>query len=179
MFRTCLGILSHNSNMRKSQFHMGNADKSAERLDVLKEGVKMTPGKRVSRHRSLARDMSHKVIALEVKVVDRYMPDKLLLFCMNLLDKRVPSKVKSAVVDSIGKYVPDKIRASALIAADEYVPDDVANSRKICAVVAGIAKYIPEKIIPTNSAERWEKLRVRFHIPTLIEGTQPWGPSLN
>ena len=133
----------------------------------------MTPVKGVRRRRSAARSISHKVIALEVKVVDSYVPARLLLFYLNLLDKRVPPKVKSAVVDGVGKYVPDKIRAAALTAADDYVPDDVANSWKICAVIAGIGKYVPEKIIPTQSVETWEKLRVKFHIPTVIEGTQP------
>jgi len=147
---------------------ISKADKASS-----KERVKMAPVKEIRRRRSPARSISHKVIALEVKVVDSYVPARLLLFYLNLLDKRVPPKVKSAVVDGVGKYVPDKIRAAALTAADDYVPDDVANSWKICAVIAGIGKYVPEKIIPTQSAETWEKLRVKFHIPTVIEGTQP------
>ena len=128
----------------------------------------MTSVEGVRRRGSPARDISHKMIALEVKVVDTYVPAGLLLFYLNLLDKRVPSKVKSAVVDGVGRYVPDKIRAAALTAADDYVPDDVANSWKICAVIAGIGKYVPERMIPTQSAETWENLRVKYHIPTLI-----------
>jgi len=133
----------------------------------------MTPVKGVRRRRSPARKISHKVIAMEVKVVDSYVPARLLLFYLNLLDKRVPPKVKTAVIDGVGKYVPDKIRAAALTAADDYVPDDVANSWKICAVIAGIGKYVPEKIIPKQSAETWENLRVKYHIPTVIEKTKP------
>ena len=110
---------------------------------------------------------------MEAKVVDSYVPARLLLFYLNLLDKRVPPKVKSAVVDGVGKYVPGKIRAAALTAADEYVPDDVANSWKICAVIAVIGKYVPEKVIPTQSTETWENLKVKYHIPTLIDKTQP------
>ena len=113
------------------------------------------------------------MLALEAKVVDSYVPARLLLFYLNLLDKRVPPKVKSAVVDGVGKYVPGKIRAAALTAADDYVPDDVANSWKICAVIAAIGKYVPEKVIPTQSAETWDKLRVKYHIPTLIQRTPP------
>ena len=133
----------------------------------------MAPVKGVRRRRSPAKTVSHKVLALETKVVDSYVPARLLLFYLNLLDKRVPPRVKSAVVDGVGKYVPDKIRAAALTAADDYVPDDVANSWKICAVIAAIGKYIPERVVPAQSAETWENLRVKYHIPTLVERTPP------
>jgi hypothetical protein len=132
----------------------------------------MAPVKEVRRHRSPARNISHKVIALEVKAVNVFVPRRLLLFYVNLLDRRVPPKVKTSIVDGIGKLSED-VRASLLAVADEYVPQDVDNSWKFCAVVAGICKYIPEKIIPAQSTETWDKLRVRFHIPTVIEGTQP------
>jgi hypothetical protein len=147
---------------------MSRADKP-----ISEEGVTMAPAKEARRRRSPAKEISHKVIALEVKVVDSYVPARLLLFYLNLLDKRVPPKVKTAVVDGVGKYVPGKIRAAALRAADDYVPDDVANSWKICAVIAGIGKYVPEKIIPAQAAETWESLRVKYHIPTVIEKTKP------
>jgi hypothetical protein len=131
----------------------------------------MAPEKEVRRHRSPARNICHKVIALEVKAVNAFVPRRVLLFYVNLLDRRVPPKVKTSIVDGIGKLSED-VRASLLAVADEYVPQDVDNSWKFCAVVAGICKYIPEKIIPTQSAETWDKLRVRFHIPTVVEGTQ-------
>ena len=132
----------------------------------------MAPTKTASRRRSSIRSVSHKVIALEVKAVNAFVPRRLLLFYVNLLDRRVPPKVKTSIVDGIGKLSED-VRVSLLAVADEYVQQDVDNSWKFCAVVAGICKYIPEKIIPTQSAETWENLRVRFHIPTVIEGTQP------
>src|SRR5512137_1402834 len=119
--------------------------------------------------RSSIRDLSHKVIALEVKAVNACVPRRLLLFYLNFLDRRIPPKVKTSIVDGIGK-LPEDVRASLLVVADEYVPQDVDNSWKFCAVVAGVCKYIPEKIIPKQSAETWDNLRVRFHIPTLIEG---------
>ncbi|MDM7998901.1 MAG: hypothetical protein QUS33_02580 [Dehalococcoidia bacterium] len=122
--------------------------------------------------------LSHRLIAWEVKAVNAYVPRRLLLFCVNVLDRRVPPKVKTSVTDGIG-WLPEDIRASILRVADEYVPQDVDNSWKFCSVVAGICKYIPEKIIPMCSFERWEKIRARYHIPTLIDGTQPRGPSLN
>jgi len=133
----------------------------------------MPPVNKGRRRESPARKVSHKVIVLEVKLVDSYVPARLLLFYLNLLDKRVPPKLKTAVVDGVGKYVPEKVRAAALTAADDYVPDDVANSWKICAVIAGIGKYVPEKIIPTQSAETWANLRTKYSIPTLIEKKKP------
>jgi hypothetical protein len=143
---------------------MSRADKP-----ISEQGAKTTPARGAGRRRSRARKISHKVIALEVKVVDSYVPARLLLFYLNLLDKRVPPKVKTAVVDGVGKYVPERIRAAALKVADDFVPDDVANSWKICAVIAGIGKYVPEKVIPKQSAETWENLRVKYHIPTVVE----------
>jgi hypothetical protein len=129
----------------------------------------MAPVKEARGRRSPARDFCHKVIGLEVKAVNAFVPRRLLLFYLNFLDRRVPPKVKTSIVDGIGK-LPEDVRASLLVVADEYVPQDVDNSWKFCAVVAGICKYIPEKIIPTQSAETWDNLRVRFHIPTVIEG---------
>ena len=138
----------------------------------------MAPTEKAARRRLAIRSVSHKVIALEVRAVNAYVPRRLLLFYVNLLDRRVPPKVKTSIVDGIGK-LPEDVRTSLLAVADEYVPQDVDNSWKFCSVVAGICKYIPERIIPMCSAERWERLRGRYHIPTLIGGTQPRGPSLN
>jgi hypothetical protein len=138
----------------------------------------MTPTKAASKRKSSIRSLSHRVIALEVRAVNAYVPRRLLLFYVNLLDRRVPPKIKTSIVDSIGR-LPEDVRTSILRVADEYVPQDVDNSWKFCSVVAGICKYIPERIIPMRAAEKWEKLRGRYHIPTLIDGTQPRGPSLN
>jgi len=126
----------------------------------------------------LVRGVSHKVIALGVRVVDACAPPRLLLFGVHLVDRRVPLGVKISIADGVGK-LPEDVRVSLLVVADEYVPQNVDNSWKFCSVIAAICKYIPERIIPMCSAERWERLRVRYHIPTLIEGTQPRGPSLN
>lgn len=124
------------------------------------------------------RDISHRVIALEVRAVDAWVPRRLLLFSMDAVDRRVPPKIKTSIVERIGR-LPEKVRASLIHAADEFVPQDVDNSWKFCSVLAGLCKYIPEKVIPMCSAEKWEKLRFRYHIPTLIEETQARGPNLN
>ena len=115
-----------------------------------------------------AKVISGKGISFFVKVVDKYVPDRLLLFYINVLDKYVPTWVISSIINVIDEYVPNKVRSSLITAADEYVPDTVANSRKICAVLAGIGKYVPDRIVPPESVERWENIKVKFHIPRLL-----------
>ena len=111
--------------------------------------------------------VSHKVISLEVKMVDRFVPDRLLLFYLNTLDKRVPSKAIDGIINSLDK-LPTKIRSSLITAADEYVPDTVASSRKVSAVISGVYKYVPDRIIPPESADNWANVKMKFHIPTLL-----------
>jgi hypothetical protein len=117
---------------------------------------------------SINRFLAKKGFSLFVKVVDKYAPDRLLLFGLNFLDNHVPNRVISFAIKGIEKLAPRRLRSTAIAAADEYVPDEVANSRKVCAVLAGVGKYIPDKIIPPESTERWESLRTKFHIPRLI-----------
>jgi hypothetical protein len=142
------------------------------------QGVVMALAEKAAGGTLSIRSVSHKVIALGVRAVDAYAPGRLLLFGVNLVDRRVPPGVKTSIADGVGK-LHEGVRVSLLVVADDYVPQDVDNSWKFCSVIAGICKYIPERIVPMCSAERWERLRVRYHIPTLIEGTQPRGPSLN
>ncbi len=116
---------------------------------------------------SLDKFVSKKIISLEVKLVDRCVPDRLLLFYLNTLDKRVPPKAIAKVIDGLDK-LPQKVRSSLITAADEYVPDTVASSRKVCAVISGIYKYVPDRVIPAESAEDWANVKMKFHIPTLL-----------
>jgi hypothetical protein len=109
---------------------------------------------------------------LFVKVVDKYAPDRLLLFGLNFLDKRVPNRLISFAIRVVEKLASNKLRSFVIAVADEYVPDEVANSRKVCTVLAGVGKYIPDEVIPPESTERWENLRTKFHIPKLITGRQ-------
>ncbi|MCX5994953.1 MAG: hypothetical protein NTV59_03015 [Chloroflexi bacterium] len=115
-----------------------------------------------------AKFVSEKVLSLEVKAVEKYVPDKLLLLFMNTLDKRASPRTINAIVDKIEKYISAKVRDSLLALADEYVPDTVANSRKVSTVIAGVGKYIPDRIIPSESAEKWSNLKIKFSIPTLL-----------
>ncbi len=121
----------------------------------------------ISVFRPPAKFLSHKVISLEVKAVDRLVPDRLLLIYLNALDKRVPPKAIDGIIRGLDK-LPPKVRSSLISAADEYVPDSVASSRKVSAVVSGVYKYVPDDIIPPESAEHWANVKTRFHIPTLL-----------
>lgn len=114
-----------------------------------------------------AKFISGKGISLEVKVVERLVPDMLLLFYLNTLDKRVPPKVIDGVIDGLDK-LPPKVRSSLIAAAYEYVPDTVAGLRKVSAVISGVCKYVPYRIIPPESAEIWSNVKAKFHIPTLL-----------
>ena len=125
--------------------------------------------KRISTVEPSARNLSHRVISFQVRMIDKYVPDKALLYTINALDNHMPPKIISSVVDGLYDYMPNKVRSSLITAADEYVPDTVANSRKVCAVLAGVGKYVPDKVIPSESAERWDNVKLRFHIPTLVQ----------
>jgi hypothetical protein len=111
--------------------------------------------------------ISGKVISLEVKLVDVCVPDRLLLFLVNTLDKRVPPRAINGVINGLDR-LPPKVRSSLIHAAEGYVPDSVATSRKVSAVVSGVVKYIPDRIIPVESAQNWENVKTKFHIPTLL-----------
>jgi len=121
---------------------------------------------------SINRSLAKKGFSFFVKVVDKYAPDRLLRFALNFLDDRVPNRLLSLAIKGVEKLAPRRLRSIAIAAADEYVPDVVANSRKICAVLAAVGKYIPDEIIPPESTARWENLRTKFHIPKLIASKQ-------
>ena len=120
---------------------------------------------------SSIKSMSERVISLEVKTVDRYVPDRLLLFYLNALDKHVPPKAIDGVISGLDK-LPPKVRSSLITAADEYVPDTAASSRKVSAIIAGVYKYVPDRIIPPESVEDWSNVKTKFHIPTLLSRGQ-------
>jgi hypothetical protein len=121
---------------------------------------------------SVIRSLSKRGFSLFVKAVDKYAPDRLLLFGLNFLDKRVPNRLISFAIKWAERLAPRKLISGVIATADEYVPDEVANSRKVCTVLAGVGKYIPDEIIPPESTGRWENLRTKFHIPKLISSKQ-------
>jgi hypothetical protein len=115
-----------------------------------------------------AKFVSQKVLSLDAKVIEKYVPDRLLLLLINAVDKRASPRTIDAIVGMIERHISRKTLASLITVADEYVPDTVANSRKVSTVVAGVAKYIPDRIIPAESAEKWSNLKTKFSIPTLL-----------
>lgn len=127
----------------------------------------MSSRKRKSIFEPAVKFVSKKAISLEVKLVDRLVPDRLLLFYLNTLDKRVPPKAIDTVINGLDK-LPQKVRSSLITAADEYVPDTVASSRKVSAIISGVYKYVPDRIIPASSTEGWANVKMKFHIPTLL-----------
>jgi hypothetical protein len=131
----------------------------------------MPQKRKTSTVESSIKSMSERVISLEVKTVDRYVPDRLLLFYLNALDNRVPPKAIDGVINRLEK-LPPKVRSSLITAADEYVPDTAASSRKVSAVIAGVYKYVPDRIIPPESIEDWSNVKTKFHIPTLLSRGQ-------
>jgi len=117
---------------------------------------------------SVIRSLVRRGFFIFVKAVDKYAPDRLLLFGLNFLDKRIPNRLISFAIRVVEKVASNKLRSFVITIADEYVPDEVANSRKVCTVLAGVGKYIPDELIPPESTGRWENLRTKFHIPRLI-----------
>jgi hypothetical protein len=124
--------------------------------------------KEVRSHDAELKYVSDRVLSSGAKIGEKLVPDKLLLIFINALDKRASPETIDAIVDQIEKHVSENVRASLLEVADEYVPDTAANSRKVSSVVAGIGKYIPDRMIPAVSAEKWSKFKTKFSIPTLL-----------
>ena len=114
-----------------------------------------------------AKKVSETLISFPVKMVEGYVPDKVLLLLVNTLDKRIPPKVIDSILYGLER-LPPKMRSTIITAADEYVPDSVANSRKVSVVVANVVKYIPNRVIPPESAEEWSSVKTKLHIPTLL-----------
>lgn len=120
------------------------------------------------RFEPVVRFVSARLIVLPVKLVERFVPDRVLLLLMNVLDKHVPPKAIDVVIDEVDKHVPPSVLSTLIAAADEYVPDTAASSRKFTTMVAGVGKYIPDRIIPPESLDQWSNLKMKFHIPTLL-----------
>jgi hypothetical protein len=132
----------------------------------------LTLSKRMHRVEPVVRFISDRLIVLEIKVIDRYVPDRVLLFWMRLLDYHVPRKAIEVVIDEVDRHIPPRVRSSLIAAADDYLPDTAASSRKVSTVIAGVGKYVPDRIIPEDSLDNWSKLKLRFHIPTLLSRGQ-------
>jgi len=122
----------------------------------------------VSVLQSLNRFIAEKMFSFLVVVVDKCVPDRFLLFTVNSLDYRLRDKLVPLVLKMIQVLVPSKLRSWLITLADNYIPDSVANSRKACALLAAVYKYMPDGLIPPESAEKWENLKLKFHVPRLV-----------
>jgi len=129
----------------------------------------MSPEREEQKRKSIAKSLIEKWFSALVRLVDRYAPDRLLLFALNFLDRRVPNRLITLAIKVVER-VPRRLRSKAISVADEYVPDAVANSRKTCTVIAAVGKYIPDEAIPPESAETWDNVKARLHIPKLVSG---------
>jgi hypothetical protein len=134
----------------------------------------MLPNRKTHRFEWLVRFVAEKEGSLFVKFVDIFVPDSMLLFCMNLLDRRISPKVINITIHEIDKYVPSKVRSSLIEASNRYIPDTAASSRKVSTIVAGVGKYIPDRIVPEESLDNWSYLKIKFHIPTLLSRRQSY-----
>ncbi len=131
----------------------------------------MAPRGQRPRFKSITRSFAEKWFSALVRLVDRYAPDRLLLFGLNFLDRRVPNRLITLAINGVER-IPRRLRSTAITAADEYIPDAVSNSRKTCTVIAAVGKYIPDEMIPPESAETWENVKTKLHIPKLISNKQ-------
>lgn len=127
----------------------------------------MVSRRRLAAFEPSAKRLSGKLITLQVRMVDRYVPDRLLLILVNTLDKHVAPRAINRVIDGLER-IPPRMRSTLISAADSYVPDTVASSRKVSAVIANVGKYVPNRVIPPESAEEWSKVKGKFHIPILL-----------
>lgn len=121
-----------------------------------------------SSHERLVRFFVEKLALLDTIFIDTFLPDRLLLFFMDTLDRIVRPKMSDTLMDKMEILVSPKVRSSLIEVADQCALDAVASSRKCSAMVAFVWKYIPDFVIPPESAEGWSNLKLKLHVPTLI-----------
>jgi len=119
-------------------------------------------------HKRLARFYLDKAALLDTIFIDRFVPDSLLLYLINTLDRIVRPQTINTLIKKMEILVSPKVRSSLIEVADQCTLDAVASSRKMSTIVASVGKYIPDSVIPPESAEGWSNLKLKLHIPTLI-----------
>jgi len=121
-----------------------------------------------SSHKRLVRFYLDGAALIDTIFIDRFVPDILLLYLMHTLDRIVRPPTINTLIKKIDILVSPKVRSSLIEVADQCALDAVASSRKMSAIVAFVGKYIPDSLIPPESAECWSDLKVKLHVPTLI-----------
>lgn len=121
-----------------------------------------------SSHESQVRFFLEKVAFLATIFIDIFVPDRLLLIFMNALNRILRPQTINTLVNKTEILVSPRVRSSLIDVADHCVLDTAASSRKASAMLAFVGKYIPDSIIPPESAESWSNLKLKLHVPTLI-----------
>lgn len=120
----------------------------------------------------LVRFFVEKAALLGTIFIDIFVPDRLLLGFIHTLDRILRPRTINMLIDKVEILVSPKVRSSLIEVADRCPLDAAASSRKISVIVAFVAKYIPDSVIPPESAEGWSNLKLKLHIPTLISRNQ-------
>ena len=125
----------------------------------------------------------HTIIAIEIKLVDRFVPQRVIDFIVSKLDWLLPRFARilnrhviiraretdarylkgtvSKTVQGAETYLSYKIAPAVIHGVEQHLPE-AASSRKISSIVAGVGKYIPDSVIPTEYIEQWLHLKERF-----------------
>ena len=131
----------------------------------------------------LASRAIHTIIAADIKAIDRLVPQKAVEFLVSNADRVVPrlastldrhlvSRVraidsrylKGALAKTLGgaqTYLSYRIAPAVITGVERHLPE-AASSRKISTIVAGVGKYVPDSVIPTEYIEQWLHLKERF-----------------
>jgi hypothetical protein len=134
---------------------------------TLERGILLAKGV-YSSHERLVGFFVEKLALLDTIFIEIFVPDRLLLFLMNTLDRIMYPQVIDILIDKMEVLVSPKVRSSLIEVADQCDLDSVASSRKTSTIFAFIGKYIPDSVIPPESADGWSNLKLKLHVPTLI-----------
>lgn len=129
----------------------------------------------------------HGAVDVLKRFVDRFVPLQPITFVLSTFDRCVPPlfrridrvvqrRVKvtderlikdtvSRKVDGGEKFVSHKEVPNFITGGERHIPRDAFPSRKMGTIIAGVGKYVPDQVVPTDSIQEWLKLKERFGIP--------------
>jgi 3-oxoacyl-[acyl-carrier-protein] synthase-3 len=131
----------------------------------------------------LASRAIHSIIAIEIRIVDKLVPQKVINLTVSKADWVVPRiagilnrhlirRIKEAdqrylkgtvsrTVEGAKTYLSYRMAPAVIRGVEQHLPQ-AASSRKISTIVAGVGKYVPDSVIPTEYIEQWLQLKERF-----------------
>ncbi|MBM4445492.1 MAG: ketoacyl-ACP synthase III [Chloroflexi bacterium] len=131
----------------------------------------------------LAASAIHRIIAADIKLVDILVPQRVINLLVSRTDRVAPglgglvnrhfiSRVREAdrrylkgtvakTVEGAVTYLSHGIAPVVIRGVQRHVPE-ATSSRKISTIVAGVGKYVPDSVIPTEYIEEWLQLKERF-----------------